>query len=100
MNEKEIHDFLSEFKDSEFRYVLRQSNHLSGGDIEKYDLVYVDKNGIFVTVNPVDKSFYFKYVTNKMFVLKSGSFSPLDYPNHFKRNYINFVNTALCLVDM
>ena len=43
-------------------------------------------------LHPVDKSFRFEKIVDYVFKFDSGTFSPIDYEDHFEKNYLHFRN--------
>lgn len=87
MSKKDIETILGKYV-PDFRLVLRQGNP-SEKDKE-YLYVYTDDIGIYITIDPNDKSFSFSFIVDMLFKLSSENMSPIDYPNHFSKMYDKF----------
>lgn len=88
MNEKEIYDFLKSYIVLyDFRLWSREGKADSG---KEYSYRFLDDLGINILINPNNKGFSFSYIVDFVFTLNSYEFTPLDYKDHFDKQYMRF----------
>ena len=89
MTEKEILEFVEPYKDKYGWSLIARSGNGNQTD-DTYSYLFVDDANICITINPVNKGFSFSKRVDFLFSLKSDEFTPLDYQDHFERNYLRF----------
>ena len=96
MTEHEINKFIQPYeKEYGWSLVARSGNSSSGRTNDTYLYHFVDDANICITINPVNKGFSFSKTVDFLFKLRSDEFTPLDYPNHFEKNYLRFRQIVL-----
>lgn len=94
MTKKEVYDFIEPYEQQyEWQLVMRSGNKDRTDDTYRYH--FVDNANIGIMINPVNKGFSFHKSVDSVFELTSCEFTPLDYPDHFERNYLRFRKIVL-----
>lgn len=94
MTGKEVDEFVKPYKDNYgWQLVARSGDGDRTDDSYKYH--FVDDLNMCIIINPNNKGFSFSKSVDFLFRLVSDEFSPLDYPNHFERNYLRFRKIVL-----
>lgn len=94
MTEQEVNEFAKPYKKNYGWTLISRSGNGNRTD-DSYLYNFVDDANICITINPVNKGFCFSKVVDWVFQLKSGEFTPLDYEDHFKKNYLHFRKIVL-----
>ena len=97
MTQKEIDDFISIYRETYGVTLFAISGNKDITD-DTYLYHFVDDIGIAIIINPNTKSFKFS-TSIDVFKLSSDDFSPLDYPDHFRRNYLRFRKLVREMID-
>lgn len=94
MTEQEVNEFIKPYKENYgWQLVARSGNGDRTDDSYRYH--FVDDANICIIINPNNKGFSFNKNVDWIFKLKSDEFTPLDYPNHFEKNYLRFRKIVL-----
>ena len=94
MTKKEIDEFVKPYKEEYGWELMARSGNKEQID-DTYSYNFVDDANICITINPVNKGFSFRKIVDYVFELRSNEFTPLDYPNHFDKNYKRFRKVVL-----
>ena len=94
MTEHEINKFVQPYKkEYGWSLVARSGNGNQIDDTYLYH--FVDDANICIIINPVNKGFAFRKTVDFLFKFQSDEFTPLDYPDHFEKNYLRFRKIVL-----
>lgn len=93
MTKLEINEFVQPYERAYGWNLIAQSG--DGEHDDAYLYYYVDDANICITINPVNKGFSFSKKVDFLFELRSDEFTPLDYKDHFVRNYLRFRKIVL-----
>ncbi len=89
MTREEIDAFVALYQEKyKWQLVARSGNGDKTDDSYLYH--FVDDINIGITINPSNKGFKFSKTVDWVFNLQSGELTPLDYQDHFERNYLRF----------
>ena len=94
MTESEINEFSKLYKEMYGWQLMARSGNKDRTD-DTYNYHFVDDANICIIINPNNKGFSFHKIVDGVFKLKSGEFTPLDYPDHFNKNYLRFRKIVL-----
>ena len=89
MTKKEIDEFVKQYEDL-YGWTLLARCGNDNNAYDTYEYHFVDDANICIIINPVNKGFRFSKNVDFLFKLKSDEFTPLDYEDHFIRNYLRF----------
>lgn len=89
MTQAEVEEFSKSYKEQYGWTLFSRSGNGNHTD-DTYLYNFIDDIGICITINPTNKGFSFRKIVDGVFELRSNEFTPLDYPDHFYKNYIRF----------
>lgn len=89
MTEQEVEVFAKKYKEMYGWTLIARSGNGNETD-DTYLYHFVDDANVCIVINPVNKGFSFSKIVDFVFRLKSDEFTPLDYNDHFERNYLRF----------
>ena len=94
MTEQEVESFAKPYKEKYGWQLMARS----GNDSKSYDNYlyhFVDDARVCIIINPENKGFSFSKIVDWIFRLASEEFTPLDYSDHFEKNYLRFRKIVL-----
>ena len=94
MTENEINEFIQPYKKEYGWSLIARSGNGNQTD-GTYLYHFMDDANICITLNPVNKGFSFSKSVEFIFKLQSDEFTPLDYQDHFIKNYLKFRKIVL-----
>ena len=94
MTEHEINEFCHPYKEK-YGWILFARSGNSNRIDKTYSYVFIDDANICITINPTNKGFMFSKSVDFLFKLSSDEFTPLDYKDHFEKNYLRFRKIVL-----
>ena len=94
MTEREIDEFVKPYKEN-YGWQLRARSGNGNRTDDSYLYHFVDDANICIIINPTNKGFSFNKTVDWVFKFKSDEFTPLDYPDHFEKNYLRFRKIVL-----
>lgn len=94
MTEQEINKFVQPYKEEYGWSLISRSGNGNITD-DAYLYHFVDDANICIIINPVNKGFRFSKSVDILFKLQSDEFTPLDYQDHFNKNYLRFRKIVL-----
>ena len=94
MTQAEVYTFVERYQNLyDWSLYSRSGNKNITDDTYLYH--FMDDLNISITINPNNKGFRFTKIVDNVFKLSSDEFTPLDYKDHFERNYLRFRNIVL-----
>ena len=94
MTQSEVYEFIDRYiKIYDWYLCFRSGNKNITDDTYLYH--FIDDLNISITINPNNKGFRFTKIVDNVFTLSSDEFTPLDYKDHFEKNYLRFRNIVL-----